>query len=185
MGINMLEARQSSYLLDSIDRRLVSCIQAGLPLSQQPYAEVGKKLDLSEAEVMQRLQHLQEIGVIKRLGVVVRHRELGYRANAMVVWDVADNKIDEVGCLIRQFESVTLCYQRPRRLPDWSYNLFCMIHGHDRQTVLASLQQMIERYKLQDLRHEVLFSRRRFKQCGANYAQPDKPAAEKESSVDG
>lgn len=166
-------------ILDNLDRKLVASIQAGLPLSSQPYVEVGQQIGLSEADVLQRLGRLLDMGVIKRMGVVVRHRELGYRANAMVVWDVPDEKIDELGNHLRQFEFVTLCYQRPRCLPQWPYNLFCMIHGQDRDTVLASVQKMITVVGLQQINHEVLFSRRRFKQCGASYVQQDKYEAGK------
>ena len=44
-----------------------------------------------------RLQNCRNAGLIKRMGVVVRHRALGYRANAMVVWDVPDNELERVG----------------------------------------------------------------------------------------
>ena len=171
--MNQIASINTTYMLDETDRKLITCIQAGLPLSPQPYMDVADKIGLSELEVLQRLQGLLDAGVLRRLGVVVRHRELGYRANAMVVWDIPDSLVDEMGCRLRRFESVTLCYKRPRHLPDWPYNLFCMIHGHDRDTVLASVQQMIDLYGLQDIRHEVLFSRRRFKQCGANYSQQE------------
>ena len=77
-------------------------------------------------------------GVIKRFGVVVRHRELGYRANAMCVWDVPDapdaGTVDALGEALAREPGVTLCYRRARALPEWPYNLFCMVHGRDRAT---------------------------------------------------
>lgn len=155
--------------LDEQDKALVSAIQSGLPLCSRPYAEIGRHIGMSETEVMQRLQHLLDDDFIKRMGVVVRHHELGYRANAMVVWDVPDAQLSELGPCMGQFEFITLCYQRPRRLPDWRYNLFCMIHGRDRDEVLGCVDFVIERCALQDIEHEVLFSRRRFKQRGARY----------------
>lgn len=164
-------------LLDHIDRQLVACIQGGLPLSARPYAEIGKTVGLEESAVMQRLQRLMDIGVIKRFGVVVRHHELGYRANAMVVWDVPDEQVDELGRCLKQFDFVTLCYQRPRCLPQWPYNLFSMIHGQDRDKVLASLEQLVSQCGLASIPHEVLFSRRRFKQRGAYYAAMENTVA--------
>ena len=155
--------------VDDTDRRLLGAIQHGLPLAPRPYAEVGARLGLSEADVIARLQRLKETGVIRRFGVVVRHHELGYRANAMVVWDVPDAQVTELGRCLAGFDFITLCYRRPRRLPQWRYNLYCMIHGKSREEVLAHLEWMVDHCGLQALPYEVLFSRRRFKQCGAVY----------------
>ncbi len=158
-----------SLVADPVDRELVGAIQGGLPLVANPYAVIAESLGLDEAEVMRRIQRLQESGDIRRFGVVVRHRELGYGANAMVVWDVPDAQVSEIGRLIGQQPCVTLCYRRPRRPPRWPYNLFCMIHGRSREGVLNNLQALIEGCDLHAIEHEVLFSRRRFKQCGARY----------------
>jgi len=155
--------------LDAQDRALIGAIQGGLPLCSRPYAEIGARIGMDESEVMQRLQRLLNDDYIKRMGVVVRHHELGYRANAMVVWDVPDTQVDELGRCLGQFEFITLCYQRPRRLPDWTYNLFCMIHGQDRDEVLQYVNFIVERCALHEIKHEVLFSKRRFKQRGAHY----------------
>jgi siroheme decarboxylase len=158
-------------VLTDTDRELIAAIQQGLPLASHPYALIGVQLGLSEAEVIARLAELQDAGLIKRMGVVVRHRALGYRANAMVVWDVPDNELERVGRLLAAETCVTLCYQRPRRLPDWPYNLFCMIHGRERDIVLRRLAQIIEFHGLQAIAHSVLFSSRSFKQRGAHYAE--------------
>ena len=158
-------------VLNETDRELIAAIQQGLPLASRPYARVAAQLGLGEAEVIARLKQLQDAGMIKRMGVVVRHRALGYRANAMVVWDVPDSELERVGRLLAAERCVTLCYQRPRRLPDWPYNLFCMIHGRERGAVLRRLAQIIEFHGLQSIAHSVLFSSRSFKQRGAHYAQ--------------
>lgn len=148
---------------------LIGAIQHGLPLVRNPFAEIGAGIGLPENEVIANLAHWVEQGVIKRMGVVVRHHELGYRANAMVVWDIPDEEVSALGHRIGGFDSVTLCYRRVRRLPDWPYNLFTMIHGQLRDEVLESVTQLQEQFGLQNATHEVLFSRRRFKQCGARY----------------
>jgi DNA-binding Lrp family transcriptional regulator len=160
------------------DRLLIAAIQDGLPLHPQPYAEIGRRIGMHETQVIARLQALQENGVIKRLGVIVRHHELGYRANAMVVWDVPDEQVSSLGRCLGGFDFVTLCYRRPRRLPDWPYNLFCMLHGRDREAVLDNVALLVERCGLQHLAYKVLFSRRRYKQRGARYLTPaEVPAA--------
>ncbi|MDX1576110.1 MAG: AsnC family protein, partial [Kiloniellales bacterium] len=112
---------------------------------------------------------LQDNGTVSRFGVVVSHRELGYRANAMVVWDVPDDRADDCGRRLAALSFVTLSYRRPRRPPAWPYNLFCMIHGTDRRQVLAQVEAATREVGLAGCDRAVLFSRRCFKQRGARY----------------
>ena len=157
--------------LDPLDLAVVRAIQAGLPLVARPYAQIAERIGISEQELLGRLRRLLESGDIRRFGVVVRHRELGYRANAMVVWDLPDDRVTEVGRIIGSQPLIKLCYRRPRRPPRWNYNLFCMIHGRSREGVLKQLADMVERCGLQDIPHQALFSLRRFKQRGARYGE--------------
>jgi len=161
-------------VLSEQDRELIAVIQGGLPLVARPYAAIAAQLGLTEAGVMARLDALQAAGMIKRMGVVVKHRALGYRANAMVVWDIPDAEVERVGKLLAGETCVTLCYQRPRRLPAWRYNLFCMIHGCERDSVLRRLEQIVAFHGLEKIPHTVLFSSRSFKQRGAHYVETDK-----------
>jgi DNA-binding Lrp family transcriptional regulator len=163
--------------LDTRDYALVEAIQEGLPLVAQPYAEIAGFIGTSEADVLSRLARLLDHGVIKRLGIVVRHHELGFRANAMVVWNIPDEQIEEFGRCVGASGLVNLCYQRPRRLPAWPYNLFCMIHGKDRDAVLAHLDHLRDQCGLTHFPHEILFSKQRFKQTGARYVAA-RPRAE-------
>jgi DNA-binding Lrp family transcriptional regulator len=156
--------------INPTDLALMRSIEKGLPLVKRPYAEVGARLGMSEAEVIQRIAKLQQQQLIKRFGVVVRHRELGYKANAMVVWDIPDDQVSRYGHCLGKFSHVTLCYQRPRILPQWPYNLFTMIHGRDKEEVLANVEAIANECGLGAVPREVLFSGRRFKQRGARYA---------------
>ncbi|HHJ35982.1 MAG TPA: Lrp/AsnC family transcriptional regulator [Gammaproteobacteria bacterium] len=161
------------------DRALIKAVQDGLPVVSRPYAEIAKQLSISETEVISRLRYLINNGAIKRYGVVVRHKELGYTANGMVVWDVPDDRVEELGMCIGKYDCVTLSYRRPRRLPDWSYNLFTMVHGSNREEVKQKVEEIVARCGLQDIEHTILFSTRRFKQRGASYTQKD-PATRSE-----
>ena len=156
--------------IDDADRRLLAAIEDGLPLTPQPYAAIARHIGLSEADVLARLRRLRTERIISRFGLVVRHHELGYRANAMVVWDIPDGQVDELGRRLAAYDFVTLCYRRPRRLPLWPYNLFCMVHGRDRDTVRGQITTLNAEQCLDAYPHDVLFSRRRFKQRGARYA---------------
>jgi siroheme decarboxylase len=157
-------------LPDAADAALIHAIAGGLPLDSHPYAVVGQGLGMTEAEVVARLDRLLADGTIRRLGVVVRHQELGYRANAMVVWALPDERVAELGERMGALPFVTLSYRRPQR-PGWPYSLFTMIHGRDRAAVLAQVDRIKELCGLMEVDCAVLFSGRRFKQRGASYEQ--------------
>ncbi len=154
---------------NSAQRSLIRVLQCGLPMVAEPYREIAERLGCSESEIIAQIGDWQQAGIIKRFGVVVRHHELGYTANAMVVWDIADEHIDSVGKALARADGVSLCYQRPRRLPDWSYSLFCMIHGKDRKAVEARIEQLAAEHGLEQVARQTLFSLKRYKQCGARY----------------
>lgn len=162
----------------TFDKRLLAAIQDGLPLDPRPYARIADHLGTTEEAVLESLAVMCQKGLIRRFGIVVRHHELGYRANAMTVWDVSDDIVTETGRRIAAMTGVTLCYRRPRRLPDWPYNLFCMVHGRDRAAVEATVDRITQEAGLAGLPRAVLFSRRRFKQRGARYAPLSEPAAQ-------
>ncbi len=147
------------------DLNLLQALEDGLPICPRPYAEIASRMGTSEDAVIEGLARLVACGVVKRLGLVVRHRELGYTANAMVVWDIADEQVGTMGERFARYPFVTLCYRRDRHRPRWPYNLFCMIHGRDRETVHAQIEQL--RTCAGNPPMDVLFSLRRFKQCGA------------------
>jgi len=157
--------------LNDTDKRILYALEDGLPICPDPFTKISKLVGISEAKLLARLQKLLDDGTLKRMGLVVRHHALGYTANAMVVWNVADDQVVDIATRIAAEPFVTLCYQRPRRLPDWPYNLFSMIHGRQRADVIAQKVDMVERLGLDDIAHDILFSKRQFKQTGAKYCE--------------
>ena len=160
---------QTRIQLDRVQSAIVAELQSGITFKQQPFASLSAHINQPEEAVIRQISEWREQGVIKRFGVVVRHHELGYCENAMVVWDIPDEQVSALGHLAAQQEGVTLCYRRPRQLPDWQYNLFCMVHGTNRQLVLAQINKLSKIAGLEQYPTQVLFSCRRFKQRGAQY----------------
>lgn len=158
-----LPPRPPRMALDRPARVLVERLQQGLPLIERPYGALAQAAGIREEAVIARIRDWVADGVIQRLGVIVHHHELGYRANAMVVWDVPETELANAVAALLVWDFVTLCYRRPRHPPEWPYNLFCMIHGQDRSRVLERVKLLAES-GLDRFPHEVLFSRRRFKQ---------------------
>ena len=152
--------------------QLRSLLEAGLPLAARPYRMLAERIGASEQVVLEQVRHWSEDGLFRRVGLVLKHRALGFRANAMLVMDIADDQVDEVGRRLGQAAGINLCYQRPRRLPDWPYNLFCMVHGREREQVCQLIENLLAAYGLSEVPHQLLFSTRAFKQCGGRYAPP-------------
>lgn len=167
------------------DRQLLAAIEDGLTLVSRPYALVARQLGIGENDVMARLKRMVDGLVISRFGLVVRHRKIGYTANAMAVWDIDDAHVDALGDLLASKPYVTLCYQRRRARPDWPYNLFCMIHGNERPGVLKQVEELNELVAGHAARHTVLFSKNCFKQRGARFSSPrSAPAKQDELPVE-
>lgn len=156
--------------IDEAHRPLVAALQEGFPLSDRPYGEIGRACGMDAAAVIEACAQWLAQGVASRIGVIVRHRRLGYEANAMVVWDVPDEAARSLGERFAAQDGVTLCYRRPRR-PGWPYNLFCMIHGRERGAVERRILRLRRDLDIEALPHEILFSRRCFTQRGARYAR--------------
>lgn len=116
-------------MLTEREKEIVRVLQEGLPLVSRPFKVLAQRLGMSEEELLAVVRDFLERGIIRRFGAAVRHQDLGYVANAMVVWEVPEERIEEVGKLMASFEEVTHCYQRPPRPPHWPYNLFTVIHG--------------------------------------------------------
>lgn len=155
------------------DAPLMQALTDGLPLVPAPFAVVAAQLGWTEAEVLTRIKALQAARILTRVGIIVRHRALGWRSNAMVVWDLPEDRIEAAGMALARHPGVTLCYQRrpaPRR---WPYALYCMIHGRSRAESLDVLTRARALPELAGATPEVLFSVRCFKQTGALVHRPE------------
>lgn len=163
--------------MTSLDARIVRATQAGLPLVARPYRQVAERLGVSEAALIARLRAMLADGRIRRVGAVPNHYALGYAANAMSVWDVADEAVDTLGRRVGALPFVTHCYRRPRvlsqparELPAWPYNLFAMVHGRDRAETARKIHEIGIVLGDHARAHEVLYSTRILKKTGLRIA---------------
>lgn len=167
---NQTAELNGNYQLDDTDRKLISVTQTGLSIESSPYQTVANNLGISQEEVLQRLKQLLSCGIIRRIGAVPNHYKLGMTANGMTVWDVDETKINKLGSLIGQLDFVSHCYQRPRHLPMWRYNLFAMVHGSDRYEVNEKVKQIENLLGKNCRAHDTLFSSAILKKTGLRLA---------------
>lgn len=143
-------------------------ILAGIPLISRPFQPLAERLGISEADVLNDIQNLLERGVIKRFGLVVRHRAAGFAYNAMVVWQVPEDRIRGAGAILAELSYIRLCYQRTTH-DQWPFNLYCMIHGQNRERVLQQVENATDAAELRDFPRQVLFSTAEHKQSAGMY----------------
>jgi len=156
--------------LDAADRRIVAATQAGLPLVPEPYAAIAEAVDLDAPEVRARLARMLDDGMIRRIGLVPNHYALGLTKNAMTVWDVADDEIATLGAAVGALPFVTHCYERPRRLPLWPYNLFAMVHGTTDAEIERKTAEIAALLGSACRAHDTLHSTRILKKTGLRLA---------------
>jgi DNA-binding Lrp family transcriptional regulator len=149
------------------ESRLVRAVSPGFRLVAEPFKDLA---GMPEGEAIRLLQRMLDDGRIRRIGAIVRHRRLGYEANAMVVWDVPDREAGALGRRLAADRAVTLCYRRARVLPRWPYNFYCMVHGRERARVAQDIERLTVEHGLERYDREVLFSTRCFSQKAASYA---------------
>jgi DNA-binding Lrp family transcriptional regulator len=157
--------RVEPAVLQPSDRPLLHALSVGLDLTPLPFAALALRLGRDEDRVISRIAVLLAAGILTRLGVIVRHRPLGFTANAMVVWDVADASVP--GPALAALPGVTLAYERCPVAGVWPYRLYCMIHARTRMQALEVLGTARALPELTGVDHRVLFSTRCFKQAGA------------------
>ena len=152
--------------MDEIDRALIVATQGGLPLVARPYHTIGEQIGIAGEEVMRRMQALLNGGIIRRIGAVRNHYAIGWTANGMTVWDVADDKVDELGPLVGALPFVTHSYRRPRALPAWPYNLFAMVHGSSREECSAKAEEIRALLGAACRANDILYSTKILKKTG-------------------
>ncbi|MCP5074159.1 MAG: Lrp/AsnC family transcriptional regulator [Rhodobacteraceae bacterium] len=159
------------------DHDLMHALTQGLPLVPAPYAALADQLGRSEADVRDRIETLAAAGILTRLGVIVRHRALGWRSNAMVVWDIGHDAITTAGPELAALPGVTLCYERRPVERIWPYRLYNMIHSRSHAGALAVADAAAELPTLRGVPHKMLFSNRCFRQTGAMITAPKEATA--------
>lgn len=157
--------------LTETDKAIVRALQHDLPLVPEPYAALAEELGMSEDELIAGIHRLMDMGCLKRISIALRHKNVGFTINVMVVWDVDDDKVDEVGKRVAGYPAVTHCYRRNRD-PRFPYNLYTMIHARSDEEydrIIADLTQIIGEHTPHDVSFDALRSMRELKKIGMKY----------------
>jgi DNA-binding Lrp family transcriptional regulator len=150
--------------------RIIKALQDGLPLSEEPFLEVARKAGVSQEDLLTQLRVWKEDGTIRRFGAMLRHRQAGYTANAMGVWNVPDARIEAFGQAAAGFRAVSHCYRRPR-FEGFRYNLYTMIHGRSKEECEEVARRISAETGITDYR--LLYTTAEFKKSSPAYFAED------------
>jgi len=154
-------------MISKIDKAIVRFLQVELPLVSRPYKALAETLGIEESEVLERVQRLQDDGVLRRIGAILHHRKTGFGANAMVVWAVPEKRLDEVGAVLASYPQVTHCYHRTTDNPNWEFNLYSMVHGCSREACGALVEEIAKSVDVPE--YETLYSSVELKKVSMRY----------------
>jgi siroheme decarboxylase len=158
------------------DKAAIRALQEDVPLTPRPFDLWGRQVGLSYEDLLERAYDLRDRKIMRRFSAVLYHRKAGFRANAMGVWRVPDERIDEVGDAFAHYQAVSHCYQRPT-YEDWPYSVFSMVHGRSVEECENVLAAMAEETGLTD--YTSLYSTREYKKTRVRYFTPEMVAWER------
>lgn len=153
-------------MLSPMDKEIIRHMQENLPLHPQPFKIIAQRINISEEILLKRVKELKEKGYIRRIGATLRHRQMGLKANPMIVWQVPQEKIEEVGQKLASIPEITHCYQRPP-LPNLKYNVYSMIHGESKEECLDLVKKIAEFIGID--KYKLLYSVKEFKKTSMRY----------------
>jgi len=157
-------------MLTDLEKKVVASIQSDIPVTQEPYGAISKKLGISQEELLETLEDLCARGIIRRFGATIRHQKSGFGANAMTAWQVPEERIEKVGNIMASSSHISHCY---RRSPTdrWPYNLYTMIHASDEGMCRKIAKELSEKTAID--RYTLLFSQRELKKTSMQYFPDD------------
>jgi siroheme decarboxylase len=157
-------------MLSQLEKNIVRELQSGLPLVPRPFAEVASRLAITEAELLAKINEMQEKGYLRRIGAALRHHRVGFAANAMVIWRIPQEKLAETGRKLAESPEVTHCYQR-KTYDVWPFNLYTMIHAQTREECLTLAERLAQSVGVPE--YQLLFSVKELKKSSMRYFMED------------
>ena len=153
-------------MFSSLDINIIRKMQEDLPLVPQPYKLIADELGIKEEELLEKIREFCNKGIIRRFGVTLNHRNIGFKANAMVVWIVPEERIKEVSEAMIVFPQVSHCYQRPT-FSNWPFNIFTMVHGETEEECRKIVKKIVAAVSIND--YSILYSTEELKKNSMRY----------------
>lgn len=149
-------------MIDSVDQQIIRRVQQGIPLVPAPYSVIAAEIGIAEGELLARLRHMKERGMLRKMGAVLQHHKAGFHGNALCCWQIP---LDRVGAVSEKMSACKYISHVYLRQPHekWPYNLYTVFHSNTREACLALVQDMATSIGIDAYR--VLFSRKNWKRA--------------------
>lgn len=143
------------------DLDILMAVQDGISLKREPFSDLAEKLNITEAELLERLNRMKDDGTIRRFSANINQRKIGITANAVVVWNISAEILRKTIEIFLNSPKISHLYERRTYPGKWDYNLYSVVHDYDEDSVKSFVNEIAEKIGIQDYR--VFFSKRRFK----------------------
>jgi len=163
------KVKHTEIELTPLHHKIIRLAQYDIEMVSEPFAKIIKEIDIDYDTFFKVLIELQEAGIMRRFASILNHRKAGFNANAMVVWDIDEEKGEEIGANAAEFSAVSHCYLRPK-YPNWKFNLFTMVHGKTTEETNGIIEEMAK--EIPNKSHMPLYSSREFKKVRIEYFTP-------------
>jgi len=170
------KVKHTDIELTPLHYALIKEVQYDIDIVSEPFKKIIDTLDISYETFFSILSELQKAGVMRRFAAILNHRKAGFNANAMVVWDVDEEKGEDIGEKAAAFSAVSHCYLRPK-YKNWPYNLFTMVHGKTTEETNGIIEEMSKEINARAFMP--LYSSREFKKVRIEYFTSEFEAWEK------
>ena len=152
------------------DEAVIRELQEDLSLIPRPFDDMADRLGITTAALFAQADEFQKRKIMRRYSAVLHHRRSGFKANAMIVWNVPQERAEEVGTIMAQHSAVTHCYERPT-FPDWPYTHFTMVHATSQEGCEEIGREIGEATGITD--RLFLYSSREYKKTRVRYFVED------------
>ncbi len=152
------------------DIRFIRIMQEDLPMLEMPYTVWAEQAESTEEALFTWARKMEHLGYMRRFAAILHHRNAGFLANAMVVWEVPQEQVDIGGEQMALFREVSHCYRRPV-YPSWPYPLFTMIHAQTHSACMDVVKRIEDR--VGRFPHKSLFSTKEYKKIRVKYFTPE------------
>ena len=160
------EIKNIEFIPTDEDKDFIRELQKDMDIIDEPFVLAAKNLGITENKLFEKIKHYEDIGVMRRFAAILRHRQVGFTANGMIVWKVPESRIKQVGETLGSFPQVSHCYERPT-YADWPYNVFSMIHCKTQDEAYEVAKTIQDQINVDE--YNILFSSREFKKTRVEY----------------
>ncbi len=153
-------------MITDLEKKVIALLQTDIPVVQRPFRQMAEKIGITEEQFLDVLTSLNQRGIIRRFGATLKHQKSGFKANAMVAWNVDEARVEQVGTVMAQFDEISHCYHR-NPAPGWPYNLYTMVHAATESECRSLVEKIAATVGESD--YTLLFSRKELKKTSMKY----------------